>query len=56
MTKYQLEQRCQEVIAEATARMQDAPSVKMREKWRLIRETWEKLLQKSQVEALDDKT
>ena len=54
MIKYQLEQRCQQVIAEATARMADAPSVKMREKWRLIREAWEKLLQKAQATTRDD--
>ena len=46
MIKQELEHRCLEVIAEATTHMQDAPNAKMREKWRLIRETWMELLRK----------
>jgi hypothetical protein len=53
MTNYELEQRCRQVIAEATVRMGDAPTVKMKEKWRVILETWEKLLQKAQGTDLD---
>ena len=47
-TNHELQERYQTVIAQATARMESAPTVKTREKWRLVRETWEKLLQKEQ--------
>jgi hypothetical protein len=53
MTNYELEQKCLQVIAEATTRMQDTRNVKMREKWRLIRETWRELLQKAHGTARD---
>jgi hypothetical protein len=48
MTNWELEQRCLEVIQEATTRMQDAPSAKMREKWRVVRDSWMELLKRAQ--------
>jgi hypothetical protein len=53
MTNQELKQRCQQVIAEARVHMQDARSPKMQEKWRLIRETWENVLQKVRATELD---
>jgi hypothetical protein len=48
MTNRELEEKCRQVIAEATTRMQDAHNVKMRRKWQLIRDTWLELLKKAQ--------
>jgi hypothetical protein len=54
MTNHQLEQRCLQVIGEATTRMQAAPNVKMRDKWRVIVEKWQVLLEKSQRATVEE--
>jgi hypothetical protein len=53
MTKQELEEKCLGVIAEATTRMQNAPTVKMQARWRTIRDTWVELLKKAQGAATD---
>jgi hypothetical protein len=53
MTNHQLEQRCLQVIEEASTRMKAAPNVKMREKWRVIQETWQALLLKTQSPSVE---
>ncbi len=49
----ELQARYRQMIAEATMRMESAPSVKAREKWRLSKENWERLLQKGQGVAVE---
>ena len=44
----ELQARYRQMITEATMRMESAPSVKAREKWRLSKENWERLLQRGQ--------
>ena len=53
MTNQELKQRCQQVIAEATSRMERERTPEKREKWRSIRETWEELLQKVRATELN---
>jgi hypothetical protein len=49
----ELQARYRQMIAEATMRMESAPSVKAREKWRLSKENWERLLQRGQGMAVE---
>jgi hypothetical protein len=49
----ELQARYRQMIAEATMRMESAPSVKAREKWRLSKENWERLLQRGQGVAVE---
>jgi hypothetical protein len=44
MTKHQLEQRCRKVIAEAIAEIENATDDVTKSKWRVIRNTWQELL------------
>ena len=44
MTKHQLEQRCRKVIAEAIAEIEKATDEITKSKWRVIRNTWQELL------------
>jgi hypothetical protein len=53
MTNQELEERCREVIAEATIQMEKAGNARMKRKWELIRETWVDLLKKAQGMSSD---
>jgi hypothetical protein len=44
LTKQQLEQRCRKVIGEAIAKIENAPDDIARSKWRIVRDTWQELL------------
>jgi len=44
MTKNQIEQRCRKVIAEAIAEIENATDEQTKSKWRVIRNTWQELL------------
>jgi hypothetical protein len=43
-TKQQMEQRCRDVIAEAIAEIENAMDDISRTKWRVVRDTWQELL------------
>ena len=44
LTKHQIEQRCRTVIAEAIAKIENATDETTKSKWRVIRNTWQELL------------
>ena len=44
MTRHQLEQRCRKVITEAIAEIENATDETSKSKWRVIRNTWQELL------------
>jgi len=48
MTNQELEERCREVIAEATAQIELACDDRIKAKWQKLRDTWVKLLKKAQ--------